>query len=94
MTDMAKFDPPYGRFYLAYAGDEVAGVGCLKKLEEAVGEIQRMYVLHQFRGKGVGRAIVDQLIARRPGGWLPTAQTRKPRILDCSPRTVQIGRLS
>jgi GNAT superfamily N-acetyltransferase len=37
-------------------------VGCLKKLEEGVGEVQRMYVLPDFRGKSVGRAIVNQLI--------------------------------
>ena len=37
-------------------------VGCLKKLEKGMGEIQRMYVLPSFRGKGIGRAIVNRLI--------------------------------
>jgi GNAT superfamily N-acetyltransferase len=37
-------------------------VGCLKKLEEGVAEIQRMYVPPAFRGKGIGRAIVNRLI--------------------------------
>jgi GNAT superfamily N-acetyltransferase len=62
LSDQAKFQPPDGRFYLALFGDEIAGVGCLKKLEEGVGEIQRMYVLPIFRGKGIGRAIVNRLI--------------------------------
>jgi len=62
LTEPDKFMPPDGRFYLARYGDEVAGVGCLKKLERGVGEIQRMFVRPGFRGKGIGRAIVDRLI--------------------------------
>jgi GNAT superfamily N-acetyltransferase len=62
LTEPDKFKPPDGRFYLAQYGDKVAGVGCLKKLEGGVGEIQRMYVPPSFRGKGIGRAIVDRLI--------------------------------
>jgi GNAT superfamily N-acetyltransferase len=62
LSDPDKFHPPDGRFYLAEYGDAVAGVGCLKKLNEGIGEIQRMYVLPSFRGKGVGRAIVAVLI--------------------------------
>jgi len=62
LSDQVKFHPPDGRFYLALYGDQIAGVGCLKKLEERVGEIQRMYVPTSFRGKGIGRAIVNRLI--------------------------------
>lgn len=62
LTEPDKFKPPDGRFYIAHYGDKVAGVGCLKKLERGVGEIQRMFVLPSFRGKGIGRAIVDCLI--------------------------------
>jgi GNAT superfamily N-acetyltransferase len=62
LSNREKFYPPTGRFYLTYYKGDIAGVGCLKKLEEGVGEVQRMYVLPDFRGKGVGRAIVNQLI--------------------------------
>jgi len=62
LSDSEKFHPPYGRFYLAQYRGDIAGVGCLKKLEEGVGEIQRMYVLPSFRGRGVGRAILNRLI--------------------------------
>jgi GNAT superfamily N-acetyltransferase len=34
----------------------------LKKIEEDVGELQRMYVPPSFRGKGLGRAILNRLI--------------------------------
>lgn len=62
LSEPKKFHPPDGRFYLALYGGNIAGVGCLKKLEEGVGEIQRMYVPPTFRGKGIGRAIVNRLI--------------------------------
>jgi GNAT superfamily N-acetyltransferase len=62
LSDDGKFHPPNGRFYLVRYRDAAAGVGCLKKLEEGVGEIQRMYVPPRFRGKGIGRAIVKRLI--------------------------------
>lgn len=62
LADTEKFHPPDGRFYLVRYKDSIAGVGCLKKLEERVGEIQRMYVLPRFRGSGIGRALVNRLI--------------------------------
>ena len=62
LSNTEKFHPPDGRFYIAVCDGTAAGVGCLQKLEEGVGEIQRMYVLPAFRGKGVGRAIVNRLI--------------------------------
>ena len=62
LSDHSKFHPPDGRFYLALFGDDIAGVGCLKKLEAGVGEIQRMYVPPSMRRKGIGRAIVNRLI--------------------------------
>ena len=62
LSDRVKFHPPDGRFYIAFFGDDIAGVGCLKKLEAGVGEIQRMYVPPSMRGKGIGREIVNRLI--------------------------------
>ncbi len=62
LSDSEKFHPPNGRFYLVQYKGDIAGVGCLKKLEDGQGEIQRMYVLPSFRGRGIGRAIVNRLI--------------------------------
>ena len=61
-SDEVKFYPPDGRFYLVNFNNQTAGVGCLKKLQNEVGEIQRMYVSSQFRGYGIGRAIINQLV--------------------------------
>lgn len=62
LSDPHKFHPPHGRFYLARFKDQIAGVGCLRRLEKGVGEVQRMYVPPAYRGKGIGRAIVNRLI--------------------------------
>ena len=62
LSDPHKFHPPYGRFYVARYRDHAAGVGCLKKLDTGVGELQRMYVAPAYRGKGIGRAMANRLI--------------------------------
>ncbi len=62
LSDAHKFHPPFGRFYLARLQGRAVGVGCLKRLEANVGEVQRMYVAPNYRGKGVGRAITHRLI--------------------------------
>lgn len=62
LTNPIKLHPPSGRFYLVQFDTRAVGVGCLKKLSEGVGEIQRMFVPPSFRGRGVGRAIATRLI--------------------------------
>ncbi len=62
IEDTSKFQPPFGRFYLAQNGEQVGGVGCLKQLQAHVGEVQRMYVRPEFRGQGLGRLIAERLI--------------------------------
>lgn len=62
IQDQSKFYPPTGRFYLLQYAGLYVGVGCLKRLAEGVGEIQRMFVQPQIRGVGAGRALVERLI--------------------------------
>jgi GNAT superfamily N-acetyltransferase len=52
-----------GRLYVAEVDGVVVGVGGLKRLSDSVGEIKRMFVRPAARGLGVGRAIIEQLIA-------------------------------
>jgi GNAT superfamily N-acetyltransferase len=63
MDDLDVFSPPGGRLVLAGDEGEVVGIGCLKASAEGVAEIKRMYVRPTFRGKGIARAILQELLA-------------------------------
>jgi GNAT superfamily N-acetyltransferase len=54
---------PRGRLLIARTGPEVVGVGALKPVDAAVAEIKRMYVRPHARGQGIGRAILERLLA-------------------------------
>lgn len=62
MRELHVYVPPEGRLLLAYKRDNPAGIVFLKKLRTAVCEIKRMYVPPEFRGQGVGHALLDRVI--------------------------------
>lgn len=65
-----KYTPPDGRLLLALYGGEAAGCVAFYKLGEGVCEVKRMWVRPQFRGKKIGRALVETLIAEaRASGY-------------------------
>jgi len=63
IEDRAKFYPPNGRFYVIRHENAFVGVGSLKRITPAVGEIQRMYVQPHVRGVGAGRLLLQQLLS-------------------------------
>jgi putative acetyltransferase len=64
-----QYTPPSGLLLLATVGDEPAGCVALKKLEDGVCEMKRMYVPSRHRGTGLGRTLAEQIIreAKRLG---------------------------
>jgi GNAT superfamily N-acetyltransferase len=62
IEDRAKFYPPSGRFYVIRREDANVGVGCFKRINPSVAEIQRMYVQPHVRGVGAGRLLLQQLL--------------------------------
>jgi ribosomal protein S18 acetylase RimI-like enzyme len=56
------YAPPNGRLYLAYVSDQPAGCVGLRKIEDKVAEMKRLYVRPLFRGQGVGRQLVLALV--------------------------------
>lgn len=63
MQHLEIFMPPAGRLLLGYQDDHLAGIACLKLLTPGIGEIKRMYVRKGNRQKGLGRALVNQLVS-------------------------------
>jgi GNAT superfamily N-acetyltransferase len=67
MSEINLFSPPYGRLLLAREEGVVAGVACMKSIREDTCEIKRMYVRPIYRGKKIGRNLLNQLIQDAKG---------------------------
>lgn len=57
------YAPPEGRLLLAEYEGQLAGCIALHKLEPAICEMKRLYLRPPFRGRGMGRALAEHLIA-------------------------------
>ena len=55
------YRPPDGVFLLVSAGDTVVGCGAVRRLEPGVGEVKRMWIDPNARGRGLGRRLLDAL---------------------------------
>ncbi len=64
-----EYGPPSGAALLAVEGDRALGCVGVRRLEDEVAELKRMYVLHEARGRGIGRRLCDAAleVARRLG---------------------------
>lgn len=68
---------PSIRFWSAWSGQTLAGMGALRRIDAENGEIKSMRVADAFLGQGVGRAILERLLAEARGMglaalWLET----------------------
>src|SRR4051795_3341525 len=72
-----KFQPPGGRIVLAFTEGHACGIGCLQQIGTDTAEIKRMFVEPSFRRAGVGRAILEHLMAAAQSAGYPCIR------LDC-----------
>lgn len=63
------YAPPDGRLLLAAEDDQLAGCIAMRKLEPGVCEMKRLFLRPAYRGKGLGKVLVESLIdeARKLG---------------------------
>jgi putative acetyltransferase len=57
-----KYAMPEGRLYLAYIGEKPAGCIALRKLEDGICEMKRLFVRDEFRGHKLGLALIEKVI--------------------------------
>lgn len=57
-----KYGMPSGRLYLAYCDGEAAGCIGLKNMDGKNCEMKRLYVRPQFRGKNIGKLLIQEII--------------------------------
>lgn len=63
------YKEPEGTFLVAKDGDIVIGCVGIKKIEDSVCEMKRLYVKDDYKGEGIGRALVENILseARKKG---------------------------
>jgi putative acetyltransferase len=61
--DVDALVDPAVSFYGYRVGGELLGVAALKQLDPSHGEIKSMHTAQEARGRGIGRALVDHLLA-------------------------------
>lgn len=79
-----SYAPPNGRLLLAYENDELAGCVGLRKIGEGICEMKRLFLRDRFRGKGLGRKLIEAIIseAKQIGYQRMRLDTLPPKMND------------
>jgi GNAT superfamily N-acetyltransferase len=78
-----RYARPEGRLAVAWAGGEAAGCVALRKLDERCGEFKRLYVRPAFRGRGLGRTLLEWVMQEaRATGYAELMADTMPVMLD------------
>jgi GNAT superfamily N-acetyltransferase len=77
-----KYTEPEGRLLLAQKDGKTAGCIALRKIDEGVCEMKRLFVRDGFRGDGIGLLLVEKVIseARRAGYLKMRLDTFPPKM--------------
>jgi putative acetyltransferase len=75
VPDLLAFDrhyaPPRGAFWVVRAGDGIVGSVGVERLDAGSAELHRLYLDAGLRGRGVGRSLVEAVLAWCRGAGIP-----------------------
>jgi len=57
-----KYSPPDGRLYIAKDNSSYIGCIALRKIEDGICEMKRLYLTEAARGKGIGYKMIELII--------------------------------
>jgi putative acetyltransferase len=63
MMDKGALAAPGIRFFVLRDGGEALAMGAFKRIDASHAEIKSMHVLHEARGRGLSKAMLEHLIA-------------------------------
>lgn len=74
LHDMDEFQETYsgreGIFLVMTAEDRIIGTGAIRRLDDMVCELKRVWLLFEYHGKGLGYRMIQELLAfARAGGY-------------------------
>ncbi len=77
-----KYALPDGRLFLAYQDERLAGCVALRKFEDGICEMKRLFVRDKFRGQKIGIGLIERLIvtAREIGYEKLRLDTHPPKM--------------
>ena len=81
------YAPPDGRLLLAWHHEKPVGCVALRRIDATTGEIKRLYVRPEHRGRRTGRRLVEQVIAA--AGQIGYRRL----VLDTLPQMAEAGEL-
>lgn len=57
-----EYVPPYGGLLLAFYDDTLAGCVAIRKIDDNVCEMKRLYLRPELRGKGIGKKMGNEIV--------------------------------
>jgi putative acetyltransferase len=83
LPDIADFQQAYvengGTFLVILDGERIIGTGALRRMEDTVGEIKRLWLLPEYHGQGLGYQMMMRLLAEaRARGYLKVRLQTSP----------------
>lgn len=85
-----KYALPSGRLFLAVVDEKIAGCIALRKLDDEICEMKRLFVREDFRKLGLGRMLIEKLISEAKN--IGYKRMRLDTLTDKMPKAVALYR--